>query len=79
VPKRAASDHWLSERRPTEMLRTCLWLRDHSGVADDAVPPYAVLKAAADHAGLHTGRGDGLGAHKDAAQTIFDGLDAGDI
>ncbi len=79
VPKRAASDHWLSEHRPSEMLRTCLWLRDQRGVADDADPPYAVLEAAADHAGLHTGRTDGLGAHKDVARTIFDELDAGEV
>jgi len=79
VPKRAASDHWLSEHRPAEMLRTCVWLRDQRGVADDADPPYAVLEAAADHAGLHTGRSDGLGAHRDVARTIFDELDAGDV
>jgi hypothetical protein len=79
LPKNAASRSWLSEQRPTEMLRACLWLRDKCGVADDADPPYTVLEAAADHAGLHTGRGDGLGAHKEAARTIFDELNAGEV
>jgi hypothetical protein len=78
VPKNAASDNWLSQQ-PTEMLRTCLWLRDECGVADDAEPPTSALEAAAEHVGLHTGRGDGLGSHRDVARTIFDELDAGDI
>jgi len=79
VPESAASDHWLSEQRPAEMLRTCLWLRDQGSVADDADPPYTALEAAAEHADLHTGRTDGLGAHKDVARTIFDALDAGEV
>jgi hypothetical protein len=52
VPRRSASDGWLRQQ-PHELLKTCLWLRDHGAVTDDATPPYDALLAVADLADLH--------------------------
>lgn len=79
MPTNAAQQGWLRKQKPVELARAAVWLRENGAVSADADPPVAVLAAVADQADLHTGRGDGLGAHASIARTIFDNLDAGDI
>lgn len=81
LPKRAATEGWLRDR-PVELLKTCLWLRDHAGVPDDTKPPHAALLGVADFKDLYVhDRDRGILGEKNAelCRRIFDEMSLDDF